>query len=65
MMRAILHSCLQQFAGYWPVTSTRQERYREPWSSGQAEGQINRLKTLKGMFGGRHRTVAGANAALQ
>jgi len=37
-----------------------------PWSNGQAEGQINRLKMLKrAMYGRRPRTDEGENAAAE
>ena len=35
----------------------------EPWSSSQAEGKINRLKSLKRAMFGRAGIEAGANAA--
>ncbi len=35
-----------------------------PWSNGQAEGQVNRLKALKRAMYSRTRTVAGENAAV-
>jgi hypothetical protein len=35
----------------------------EPWSSSQAEGQINRLKSLKRAMFGRAGIEAGANTA--
>jgi transposase len=59
---------LQQFAG----TLTRdieavEHAIAEPWSSGQAEGQINRLKTLKHAMYGLHeyRTLASADASTR
>jgi transposase len=42
-------SSMQQFAR----TLTVKHAIAQPWSSGQAEGQINRLKTLKRAMYGR------------
>ena len=63
--RSGIHA-LQQFARILArdVDAVR-NAFAEAWSSGQAEGQINILKTLKrAMFWPRmHRIVAGTNAA--
>lgn len=47
-------------SGAWRWSVSRRHRrhaprspLREPWSNGQAEGQITRLKTLKGQMHGR------------
>jgi hypothetical protein len=38
----------------------------DKWSNGQADGQINRLKTLKrAVWPGKHRTGSSADAALR
>jgi len=46
--------CMRQFAGTLRQDlAAVQNAIREPWSNGQTEGQINRLKTLKRAMYGR------------